>query len=383
MWLPEKSEEFSEEKIHEYFGIRKNRLEHIRSTAMKAIEKGQAGFLKSQENKRKPRMYEIGQKVWVKNHTASKWAPKFYGPYIVHKIISDSVLWLKDPGTGQLDTVHADYVKPFVTDSPASPRPLQFPADSVDTETELRKTRRKRDNSVPFKYALLGSPDKRPPTEKGDTDHTKSMRVTRPTIAKGTVRKFTEESDTSDSDESDIDDYEWENDEDEPDDDVLADDNSSSEGDETTRPTRDKSSVPSEQAIIPGRGLMRTVADTVSGTVKKFWGPKTSAKSMEVKSPQETRIQPEQPSEPSSSRFSVEFDFVSTPADESETAHPSGFRETTDDEDSNFESSSVSERKQKPKKRLNADDIIVQQAPEVDLPRRLRRRSAKKPSDEK
>jgi hypothetical protein len=143
MWLPEKSEEFSEEKIHEYFGIRKNRLEHIRSTAMKAIEKGQAGFLKSQENKRKPRMYEIGQKVWVKNHTASKWAPKFYGPYIVHKIISDSVLWLKDPGTGQLDTVHADYVKPFVTDSPASPRPLQFPADSVDTETELRKMRRK------------------------------------------------------------------------------------------------------------------------------------------------------------------------------------------------------------------------------------------------
>jgi hypothetical protein len=79
----------------------------------------------------------------------------------------------------------------------------------------------------------------------------------------------------------------------------------------------------------------------------------------------------------------VDFDFVSTAADESETAHPSGFRETTDEEDSHFESSSVSEKKQKRKKRLNADDLIVQQAPEVDLPRRLRRRSAKRPNEEK
>jgi hypothetical protein len=79
----------------------------------------------------------------------------------------------------------------------------------------------------------------------------------------------------------------------------------------------------------------------------------------------------------------VDYDFVSPAADESDTAHPSGFRESADEEDSTFESSSVSEKKQKRKKRLNADDLIVQQAPEVDLPRRLRRRSARKPSDEK
>ncbi len=92
MWLPERGEMVAEEEIHKFFGIRKAQIEKIRKTAREAIEKGQAGFLKTQESRKQPRIYKAGERVWVKNHTASKWAPKYFGPYEIHKVISDNVL---------------------------------------------------------------------------------------------------------------------------------------------------------------------------------------------------------------------------------------------------------------------------------------------------
>jgi hypothetical protein len=113
-WLPEKSENITEESLHEFFGIRREKIEELREKAKEAIEKAQAGFL-ARQKKRPGHIYKIGDKVWIKHHTASKWQPKYHGPYIIESLVSDVIIKIKDTQTGKEDCVHTDYAKPFIS----------------------------------------------------------------------------------------------------------------------------------------------------------------------------------------------------------------------------------------------------------------------------
>ena len=115
MWLPGESEKITEEEIQHYFGIKKERVEHIQKCAIEAIESGQKDFLEIQSNKKSPYVFKVGMKVLLKKQKSAKtakWTPSYYGPFIVTKIISESVLEVEDPVSEKRDTIHTQYIKP-------------------------------------------------------------------------------------------------------------------------------------------------------------------------------------------------------------------------------------------------------------------------------
>jgi hypothetical protein len=379
MWLPEQGEQISEDKIHEYFGIKKTRIEKIRSTAIAAIEKGQAGFLKTQEGRRKQRTFSVGQKVWVKNHTASKWAPKYFGPYLVHKVISESVLWLKDPNTGHLDTVHTDYIKPYFsapeTESTGQARP--FPADPADTEKEvLRRKRNKRNDNVLLDISKERSPINQLPQQEDSNelfaDEDEYERYTdgeyeyedyendddysnaRSNDAHISLTPFGTESASSRATYS-------ESNDDDNEDEYTNSSSVSTPAPYINEPTAD------EVSSRPQPGLLQRTTGIIRSFGDRFFG-RTETPETEVMSDHEVDIVQ---SAPRNERFAIEYDFNSVEPDEIDTSQPSGYRES----ENLIQSDIVSDKK--PKKRRNADQIIAEQTVDPDRPR-LRRRSGRK-----
>ena len=71
MWLPGESEKITEEDIQHYFGIKKERVEHIRKCVIEAIESGQKDFFKIQSNKKSPYVFKVGMKVLLKKQKSA------------------------------------------------------------------------------------------------------------------------------------------------------------------------------------------------------------------------------------------------------------------------------------------------------------------------
>ena len=139
MWLPSQMHTIDENKLQEYFGLRKEKLERIRDAARHAISRSQQNFLIRQSKKQTPREYFERQLVLVKQHRASKWAPKWDGPFEVKRVISESVLLVKHLGDEREDTVHVDYVRPYYSrdGSPAVGSNAEFPAENDDRGKDI------------------------------------------------------------------------------------------------------------------------------------------------------------------------------------------------------------------------------------------------------
>ena len=121
--------------------MQKERLVEIRKATIQALEEGQADFLEIQSNKRPPHVFKEGQKVLLKKQKASKWTPSYYGPFIVTKIISESIIKVEDPISEKRDTIHSQYVKPYYDltsfHCDIQKHVKQFPADMDDSEKEI------------------------------------------------------------------------------------------------------------------------------------------------------------------------------------------------------------------------------------------------------
>ena len=70
-----------------------------------------------------------------------KWTPSYYGPFIVTKVISESVIEFEDPISEKRDTIQLQYVKLYY-DLTSFHRDIQkhvqeFPADMDDSEKEI------------------------------------------------------------------------------------------------------------------------------------------------------------------------------------------------------------------------------------------------------
>jgi hypothetical protein len=138
MWLPGEQETINEEDMEDWFGIKKQKFDELRQKAIEAIEQKQASFLATQAKKPKPHQFKMGQQVLVKDHRSSKFAPKYYGPFFVQRVISDSVLELRDPISQKLDQIHANYVKPYYSrDHSPSPSHRGFPEEGLPTDQEI------------------------------------------------------------------------------------------------------------------------------------------------------------------------------------------------------------------------------------------------------
>jgi hypothetical protein len=139
MWLPNKSHEIKEDTLQEYFGWQKEKQERIRDAARHAISRSQQNFLIRQNKKRPSREYFERQLVLVKQHHASKWAPKRDGPFEVKKVISENVLLVKHLADKREDTVHIDYVRPYYSrdGSPATGQDASFPEEEDDRSKDI------------------------------------------------------------------------------------------------------------------------------------------------------------------------------------------------------------------------------------------------------
>jgi transposase InsO family protein len=144
MWLPGESEKISEDEIHQYFGVRKDKLDRIRKQAIEAIQSMQQDFINIQSKRLRPHVFKEGQQVLVKRHmqgSTARWTQSYYGPFLVTKVISESVLELEDPVTGKRDTIHVQYVKPYYDlgefDRGIARTEQQFPRDLDDSEKEI------------------------------------------------------------------------------------------------------------------------------------------------------------------------------------------------------------------------------------------------------
>jgi hypothetical protein len=140
MWLPGESETVTDVDLDTYFGIKKERLEEIRKKAILAIEKGQQDFLETQKDKRFPHEFHEGQLVLIKDQTPHKFDQAYYGPFLVIQIVSGSVLKLKNPRTGKIDMIHADYAKPYYQRKVDSDNytTKDFPKATDDTEKDIQ-----------------------------------------------------------------------------------------------------------------------------------------------------------------------------------------------------------------------------------------------------
>jgi hypothetical protein len=102
----------------------------------------QDDYLQIQSRKPIPHVFKVGQKVLSKKHTASKFAQSYFGPFIVTKVISESTLEIEEPDTGERDTVHTQYVKPYYDLSSHEENVARFKEqflviDSEDTEKDV------------------------------------------------------------------------------------------------------------------------------------------------------------------------------------------------------------------------------------------------------
>jgi hypothetical protein len=97
------------------------------------------------QNRRRPALkYIPGQLVLLKQHRASKWAPKWDGPFEIKTVISENTFRIRRPHTNQEDTVHIDYIRPYYSrdGSPAVGNDASFPeenderSDNINYETE-------------------------------------------------------------------------------------------------------------------------------------------------------------------------------------------------------------------------------------------------------
>jgi hypothetical protein len=170
MWLPGEAEHLDEDDLHAYFGIRKERLAEIRGAAIAAIQKGQDDFLELQGKKRIPHNFKVGQQVLIRDQQAKRWTPSYYGPFEVIKVM-DSTLQLRDPGSGKLDTVHADHCKPYFDKEGLNRaiQPLDFPGVTEDSEHEIvldpeYYPPEDPETDITLEFSREGSPD--PPTRE-------------------------------------------------------------------------------------------------------------------------------------------------------------------------------------------------------------------------
>jgi hypothetical protein len=145
MWIPSKINEIDESQLQEYFGLKKEKLERLREAAKNAISSSQEKFLLKQGAKKPAQKFAIGQLVLVKQHRASKWAPRYDGPFIITKVISENTVEVKRSNSEQKDSVHIDYIKPYYSrdGSPAIGRDAQFPeetderSDNINYDTRI------------------------------------------------------------------------------------------------------------------------------------------------------------------------------------------------------------------------------------------------------
>jgi hypothetical protein len=115
MWLPGETDTVSEDAMHEYFGIKQEKLDELRQQAKEAIKRAQAGHL-AKQHKRDGYKYKIGDMVWVKNHQATKWQPRYFGPFKIYDVVSDVIIQIiLNQETGKKDCVHVDYCKPYIS----------------------------------------------------------------------------------------------------------------------------------------------------------------------------------------------------------------------------------------------------------------------------
>jgi hypothetical protein len=97
------------------------------------------------QNSKKPALkYTQGQLVLVKQHRASKWAPKWDGPFEIKTVISENTFRIRKLNSTQEDIVHVDYIRPYYSrdGSPAVGNEASFPeesderSDNINYETE-------------------------------------------------------------------------------------------------------------------------------------------------------------------------------------------------------------------------------------------------------
>jgi hypothetical protein len=73
--------------------------------------------------------------------SSERWNPSYYGPFLVTKIVNESVLEIEDPASGNRDTIHVQYVKPYYSldefDKGVEETQQQFPQDSENTEEDI------------------------------------------------------------------------------------------------------------------------------------------------------------------------------------------------------------------------------------------------------
>jgi len=92
----------------------------------------------SKGKRRVPNPFKVGQRVLLKDQTASKWSPSYYGPFEVNRVLSASVIEIKDIASGKLDTVHTDHCKLFRShEVDLEPVELEFPNPPDDTEKDI------------------------------------------------------------------------------------------------------------------------------------------------------------------------------------------------------------------------------------------------------
>jgi hypothetical protein len=135
MWLPTEQEAIDETDLQNYFGIRLEKLHSLREKTIEALEQRQKSFLAVQAKKNPPRTFKVGQKVLIRKHKSGRFEPKFYGPFIVTKVISESALQVQDPVSEKTDSVHTNYVKPFYSRDRS---PATVPLDFQTEDDELR-----------------------------------------------------------------------------------------------------------------------------------------------------------------------------------------------------------------------------------------------------
>ncbi len=100
------------EQYRKYYGVTQSELEDIRDRARQHILKAQATYLSNRLGGRQI-TFKVGDQILRKDHRATKWSPRYIGPYVIKDIISDSVVKIQDPNSDWTDLVHADYIKVY------------------------------------------------------------------------------------------------------------------------------------------------------------------------------------------------------------------------------------------------------------------------------
>jgi hypothetical protein len=166
MWIPSRIDEIDESQLQEYFGLKKESLERLRDAAKQAIARSQDNFLMRQNRRRPAQKYSEGQLILVKQHRASKWAPKWEGPFKIKSVISENTFRIQKLDSNQEDTVHIDYIRPFYSrdGSPAIGNDASFPeelderSDNINYETQYLFDKPSEDMIIEVDTRMIPSP---------------------------------------------------------------------------------------------------------------------------------------------------------------------------------------------------------------------------------